>query len=60
MFGDKRNVGFIAQEVQEIIPELVSENFDGIKQVNYAQMVALLVEAVKEQNKMIMELKQKI
>ena len=52
----KDNIGFIAQEVEEIIPELVSEGSDGIKSVNYISMVSILTEAIKEQQKMIQEL----
>jgi len=51
-------IGFIAQEVEEIIPELVFTNeVDGYKGVNYAEMTAVLVEAVKEQQNMITNLK---
>jgi hypothetical protein len=57
---DKKNIGFIAQEVEEIIPELVSENLNGFKQVNYIQMIALLVEAIKEQNIIIQNINQNI
>ena len=52
--------GFIAQEVQEIIPDLVSNNNDGFKTVNYIGVIPHLVEAIKEQQKMIEELKAKI
>lgn len=51
-------VGFIAQEVEEVIPELVFTNpTDGYKGVNYAEMTAILVEAMKEQQKQIEALK---
>ena len=52
--------GFIAQEVEEIIPNLVSNNNDGFKTVNYIGVIPHLVEAIKEQQKMIEELKAKI
>ena len=52
-------MGFIAQEVQKIIPEVVDEK-DGHYAMQYAPITALLVEAVKEQQKMIEELKEKI
>ena len=42
-------VGFIAQEVEEVLPEVVSTNDQGIKSVKYGNMVAVLVEAIKEQ-----------
>jgi hypothetical protein len=47
-------IGFIAQEVEKIIPELVFTNdVDGYKGVNYAEMTAVLVEAIKEQQILI-------
>ncbi|MGE5356183.1 MAG: tail fiber domain-containing protein [Deltaproteobacteria bacterium] len=50
--------GFIAQELEKVIPELVFTNdADGYKGVNYAEMTAVLVEAVKEQQFQIDELK---
>mgnify|MGYP000237972627 CR=1 FL=1 len=53
-----RSIGFIAQEVSEIVPELV---FHGDpKAVAYSNFVALLVEAVKEQNDIINNLKKRI
>jgi hypothetical protein len=41
--------GLIAQEVEAVVPEAVSETDDGHKYIRYPQLVALLVEAVKEQ-----------
>jgi len=47
-------IGFIAQEVEQVIPELVFTNpTDGLKGVNYAEMTAVLVEALKEQQQQI-------
>ena len=50
----KRNVGFIAQEVEEILPEVVTyaEDVDEYG-VSYGNITGVLVEAVKEQQKMI-------
>lgn len=42
-----RQAGVIAQEVEEVLPEVVTE-VDGIKTVAYGNMVGLLVEAIKE------------
>ena len=53
-------VGFIAQEVEEVLPEVVSTNDQGIKSVKYGNMVAVLVEALKEQQAQIDELKAKL
>lgn len=42
-------IGFIAQEFEEVVPELVFTNeTDGYKGINYAEVSALLVEAIKE------------
>ena len=45
-----RKVGLIAQEVEEVLPEVVSTDSEGdkIKSVAYANVVGLLVEAIKE------------
>ncbi len=44
-------IGLIAQEVEEIVPELVFTNeLDGYKGVHYQEVVALLIEAIKEQH----------
>ena len=50
-------IGFIAQEVEDVLPELVKTRENGFKGVNYAEMTAVLVEAVKELSKQIDELK---
>jgi len=53
-------IGFIAQEMELVFPELVFTNeTDGYKGVNYAEMSAVLVEAIKEQQKIIEELRSK-
>jgi hypothetical protein len=42
-------IGFIAQEFEQVIPELVFTNeVDGYKGINYAEVTAVLVEAIKE------------
>ena len=56
----QKQIGFIAQEVEKIIPEVVGENPDGYKGVQYQNIVGLLVEAIKEQQKQIDELKGQI
>jgi hypothetical protein len=56
-FDDKLQVGLIAQEVEKVLPQVVQTNSDGYKSVDYAKVVPLLVEAVKEQQKQIDELK---
>lgn len=55
-----RLVGLIAQEVEEVLPEAVSENQDGIKSLAYGNMVALLVECIKKQDERIETLEKKL
>ena len=59
-YSDRRQLGFIAQEVEAVIPELVEEKEEGIKSVNYAQTVSLLLQGMKEQNLMIKQLQQEV
>ncbi|MFQ5500136.1 MAG: tail fiber domain-containing protein, partial [Candidatus Zixiibacteriota bacterium] len=55
-FGKGRQIGFIAQEVREVLPELVSEDREGYLSVDYARVTPLLVEAVKELDRKTQEL----
>jgi len=55
-----RHAGVIAQEVEKVLPEVVSEGEDGIKSVAYGNMVSLLIEAIKEQQEQIDMLKEKL
>ena len=58
-----RQIGLVAQEVEEIIPEVVREEkiYDGEwKGVNYEKLTAVLIGAVKEQQEQIEELKTRI
>jgi hypothetical protein len=57
---DKNNIGFIAQELEKQFPELVNTNANGTKGVKYQNAVAILFEAVKEQQKQIEELKKQV
>jgi hypothetical protein len=61
--SEKRNIGLIAQNVEKVLPELVHEfDKDGelYKGVSYDKLVAVLIEAVKEQQVQIDELKKQI
>jgi hypothetical protein len=53
-------IGVIAQEVEAVLPDVVSTNDEGIKSVKYGNMVAVLIEAIKEQQVQIDELKAKL
>ena len=52
--------GLIAQEVLEVLPEVVNEREDGYLGIDYSKMVGLLVEAIKEQQTQIAELKAEV
>ena len=54
-----KGVGLIAQEVEKVFPELVKGE-EGNKGVEYGNLVAPLIEAIKEQQKQIEELKAKL
>ncbi|MDZ7738200.1 MAG: tail fiber domain-containing protein [Bacteroidales bacterium] len=48
-FSDKPQVGVIAQEIEKVLPELVTEDEDGYKAVAYDKLTSVLIQAVKEQ-----------
>ena len=54
------DIGVIAQEIEAVLPELVTTRENGYKAVKYDKIVALLIEAVKHQQSEILELKNKI
>lgn len=53
-----RQIGVLAQEVEAVYPELVTTGKDGYKSVDYSKLTAVLLEAIKEQQKQIEELQQ--
>jgi hypothetical protein len=65
-WNDKQNTyegtdfGVIAQEIEKVLPSLVQTREDGFKGVKYDKIVSLLIEAVKDQQKQIDELKKLI
>ncbi len=61
-FSDQNAIGFIAQEVEKVLPEVVQteKTTEGYKAVQYDKVVALLVEAIKEQQKEIDLLKEEL
>ncbi|HLV30476.1 MAG TPA: tail fiber domain-containing protein, partial [Chitinispirillaceae bacterium] len=52
-FPQGRQIGVIAQEVEKILPEVIRTDKDGYKSVAYDKLSAILIEAVKEQQKII-------
>jgi hypothetical protein len=57
---DHRHIGLVAQDVEEVLPEAVSEDSKGMKSVAYGNLVGLLVEAIKELQAEVIELRGKI
>ncbi|MFN8207970.1 MAG: tail fiber domain-containing protein [Bacteroidales bacterium] len=49
------DLGLIAQEVEKVMPELVLTDVEGIKSVKYMQLTAVLLEALKEQQRIIVQ-----
>ena len=58
--SNKRFMGVIAQEVLPHAPEVVHQDEDGMYSVSYQNMVGLLIEAMKEQQQQIDELKEQL
>jgi len=58
--ADNTEVGLIAQQVEEVVPEVVRESADGMKTVNYGALVGVLIEAVKELTQEVETLKAKL
>lgn len=53
-------IGVIAQEMQQVLPQVVQENSDGFLTVSYGNIVGVLIEAIKEQQKEIETLKSRL
>jgi hypothetical protein len=53
----KQDIGFIAQDVQKVLPELVKENVDGKLSMRHQGIAPILLEAIKELKQEIEELK---
>jgi hypothetical protein len=58
--NEGHDIGVIAQEIESILPEIVTTRENGYKAVKYERLVALLIECVKDQQKQIDELKSKL
>jgi hypothetical protein len=54
------NVGVIAQDVEKVLPQVVKDRENGYKGVDYGKMVGLLIEAIKDQQKQIDELRSRL
>jgi flagellar capping protein FliD len=58
--NDKKDVGFIAQEVQKVFPLLVSKAMDGLLTIDYSKLTPYLVKGAQENNNKIKELEKKL
>ena len=47
-FGPDREAGLLAQEVEQVLPELVATDADGFKAVNYSRLPLLAIQAIRE------------
>lgn len=52
-FTEGPQFGFIAQEIENVFPEVVKTEASGYKSINYSEMIPVLLEAVKEQQTQI-------
>ena len=50
--SEKQKIGLLAQDIEKVFPELVSES-NGIKSINYQGLVPVLINALKEQEEKI-------
>jgi hypothetical protein len=53
----EKSYGLSAQEVEQVLPEIVRDRPDGVKGINYLNLIAFLVEAIKDLKREIQELK---
>jgi len=59
-FSRGMKIGLIAQNVEQVFPELVKTDSEGMKSVDYSNMTAVLIEAVKQQQEIIDDQKRTI
>jgi t-SNARE complex subunit (syntaxin) len=60
---ERPEIGFIAQEVEKVIPEVIGQkvvNDEEVKSINYGKLTTVLVGAIQEQQKQIQELKETV
>jgi hypothetical protein len=59
-FSANRQIGFIAQEVEKLFPEIVFTDTNGYKSIDYSRLTPILVETIKEQQKEITSIKKRL
>ena len=55
-----KSYGLVAQEIEQILPNIVSTNNEGFKSVSYIQLIALLIDSVKTLQEEVNYLKQQL
>lgn len=55
---NKKSYGFIAQEIEQILPDLVADDANGVKSISYGEIIPILTNAIKELNAKITQLEQ--
>lgn len=58
--SDKTEIGLLAQEVETVVPEVVTTSSEDIKSVSYSRLVPVLIEAIKEQATLINSLTERL
>jgi len=58
-FHNRKEIGFVAQDLEKYVPELVTENSVGEKMVDYGKMTAVLLSTIKQLNKRVEALESK-
>lgn len=51
--GDGKEIGLLAQEVEQVLPNIVLTDPDGNKLINYTSLIAVLIDAVKDLNEKV-------
>ena len=60
LYKNTHDIGVVAQEIEEVLPEVVTERDDGYKAVKYERIIALLIESNKDLLRRVEELEEKV
>lgn len=55
-----RHIGFLAQDVEKIVPEIVTKDNTNTLAINYTELIPILTEGIKEQQRQIEELRKEV
>ena len=58
--NEGHDIGVIAQEVEKVVPEIVTTRDNGYMAVKYEKLVPLLIEAIKELSEQVKDLQEKL